>query len=207
MKLRGMIAWGGAALAVVATVVALALAAGQGLGRFPSRELRTDLDPPPIRLTDQAGQLVDLQGLKGKVVLLTAIYTTCPHTCPQIMAEAKRVVATVPAHQRADLRVIAVTMDPAHDTPEKLAEFAQTHRLATPPWHMVTGDVADVERTLDQMGIARARDRMTQVIDHGSLLMLVDRRGRLAYRMTMGPKQEPWLRAALKQLLAEPGPA
>ena len=208
MRFRAAIVWGVTALAVVATVVALALAAAQGPGRFPARELRTAHDPPPIRLTDQAGQPVELAALKGKVVMLTAVYATCPHTCPTIMAEAKRVVAALSPNERADLVVIAVTIDPAHDTPEVLARFAEMHGLEPSLWHLVTGEVSEVEQTLDRMGIARTRDAKTGVIDHANLLMVVDRGGRLAYSFTMGPKQEPWLRAALKQLLAErPQPA
>jgi len=146
---------------------------------------------------------VDLAALKGQVVLLTGVYASCPHTCPLIMAEAKRVVAALSPAERADLRVIAVTLDPAHDTPAVLARFADMHGLETPMWHLVTGEVAAVEQTLDRMGIARKRDPKTGVIDHGNLLMLVDRGGRLAYRFTMGPKQEPWLRAAIRLLLRE----
>src|SRR5262245_15775972 len=134
MKFRAAIVWGVTAMAVVATVVALALAAAHGPGRFPARELRTAHDPPPIRLTDQAGQPVDLAALQGKVVMLTAVYATCPHTCPLIMTEAKRVVAALSPRERADLAVIAVTIDPAHDTPEVLARFAQMHGLQSPPW-------------------------------------------------------------------------
>jgi len=203
MNFRSAMVWGVTAVAIVATVVALTLAAANGLGRFPARELRTANEPPPIRLTDQAGQPVDLAALRGKVVMLTAVYATCPHTCPIIMAEAKRVVAALSPNQRADLAVIAVTIDPAHDTPEVLARFADMHGLESPLWHLVTGEVSEVEQTLDRMGIARTRDPGTGVIDHANLLMLVDRGGRLAYSFTMGPKQEPWLRAALKQLLAE----
>lgn len=207
--MRNRVLWlraGISALVVTIAVVIVALSGsrpGAGAMPFPARELRTAVAPPPIHLTDQTGQPVDLAALKGKVVMLTAVYASCPHTCPLILAEAKRVVAGLPARDLADLRVIAVTIDPAHDDQAALARLASMHGLEPPLWHLVTGEASEVERTLDRMNIARKLDPRTGVIDHGNLLMLVDRQGRLAYRFTMGAKQEPWLRAAIKLLLRE----
>jgi protein SCO1/2 len=193
-------------LAVVTALVFLALSGtrpGAGTLPFPARELRTTLVPPPIHLTDQVGQPVDLVALKGKVVMLTAVYASCPHACPLILAEARRVVAELSPRDRADLQVIAVTIDPAHDDRAALARLAKLHGLEPPLWHLVTGEIPEVERTLDRMNIARKLDPKTGIIDHANLLMLIDRQGRLAYRFTMGPKQEPWLGAAIRLLLRE----
>lgn len=171
---------------------------------FPAEALRTGLPPPPIRLRDQVGRTVDLASLKGRVVLLTGVYASCSRTCPSILAEAKRVVGGLEPREREDLQVIAVTLDPEHDTPDVLARLAEAQGIAPPVWHLLTGDVAEVERTLDRMGIARTRDPATGFIDHANLFLLVDRRGRLAYRFTLGPRQERWLSSAVRLLLREP---
>jgi protein SCO1/2 len=171
---------------------------------FPADALRTEHRPPPLRLTDQTRAMVDLAELRGKVVLLTGIYASCGFTCPMIMAEAKRVAAGLTPAECRDLRVIAVTLDPGHDTPEVLNRLAEAQGLAPPLWHFVTGEPREVERTLDLMGVSRSRDPATGVIDHANLFMLVDRRGRVAYRFTLGPRQEGWLAAALRVLLHEP---
>ncbi|MNC96767.1 hypothetical protein D3C83_142260 [compost metagenome] len=60
-----------------------------------------------------------------------------------------------------------------------------------------------MESTLDALGVARTRDPETGVIDHANLFVLVDRDGRVAYRFTLGERQERWLVQALRLLLAE----
>jgi len=175
----------------------------QGPPAFPAEALRTGFGPPALRLTDQNGATVDLEDLRGKVVLLTGVYASCVRTCPMIMTEAKQIVAGLSDAQRADFRVVAVTLDPGHDTPEVLADLARLQGLGAPVWHLVTGDSLEVERTLDRMEVARTRDPETGVIDHANLFLLVDRGGRLAYRFALGRRQQEWLAAAVRLLLSE----
>lgn len=193
---------------VVATTAAGAFAtlgseAASGELPFPAEELRTAHRPPAVSLVDQNRERVDLSALQGDVVMLTAVYASCPHTCPLVLAQARRAVDALPPEARADLHVVAVTLDPEHDTPEVLAELAMHQSLEEPFWHLVTGEPATVERTLDAMGVSRRRDPATGVIDHANLFLLVDRDGRLAYRFSLGERQERWLGSALELLLRE----
>jgi cytochrome oxidase Cu insertion factor (SCO1/SenC/PrrC family) len=196
-----------AAAAIVAAGAALAgLAAPQpvrGELPFPAEALRTAYAPPPLRLTDQAGATVDLAALRGRVVLLTAIYTRCVHTCPAAMAQARSVVASLSPAERSGLSVVAVTLDPANDDQAVLATLAAVQDLQPPLWHLVTGEPAAVERTLDLMNVARTRNPATNDIDHANLFLLVDRQGRLAYRFTLGSQQARWLTTAVRLLLGE----
>jgi protein SCO1/2 len=171
---------------------------------FPAEEIRTAHRPPELSLVNQAGESVDLSRLRGSVVMLTAVYASCPHTCPVILAQAKRVIGELTAEERADLRLVGVTMDPAHDTPEVLADLAGRHGMERPLYNLVTGEPAEVERILDEMGITRHRDPETGVIDHANLFLLLDREGKIAYRLTLGDRQERWLVSALRVLLREP---
>jgi protein SCO1/2 len=207
--------------AVAAPVAAAALgvaAAGASFGLFaaapahtelpfPAEALRTAHRPPDLALTDQSGAVVALPELRGRVVLLTAIYASCGHTCPAILAQTKRAVGALSDEERAGLRVVAVTLDPAHDTPEVLAELARMHALEAPLYRLVTGDPERVERVLDEMEVARARNAETGVIDHANVVMLLDRAGRVAYRFSIGERQERWLASALALLLREPDDA
>lgn len=188
---------------VVASFAWLAPAAPAGDLPFPERELRTSHPAPALRLTNQGGEPVDLAALRGKVVVLTAVYASCPHTCPVILTQARNAIAELPAAQREDLRVVAVTLDPAHDSPEVLAELAGMHTLEQPLYQLVTGPPPEVERILDQMEVARVRNPETGVIDHANLFLLLDRAGRVAYRFTIGEQQQRWLTAALRVLLEE----
>jgi cytochrome oxidase Cu insertion factor (SCO1/SenC/PrrC family) len=197
---------GVAALLVAGSSAGFALSAGRapsGELPFPAEELRTAYEAPQFELTNQDREAVSLAGFRGNVVILTAVYASCPHTCPVILNQAKAAIAELSNEEREDLRVIAVTMDPEHDSPDVLRELAKNHGMQSSLYHLVTGDPADVERLLDRMQIARKRDPETGVISHANLFLLVDRDGRIAYRFGLGERQQRWLTSALEILLSE----
>lgn len=170
---------------------------------FPADSLRTAEIPPVIELTNQFGEPFSLEATKGDVVMITALYASCPHTCPAIIQQAKRVAEELPEALRQDLHILGITMDPENDSPEALAELADMHGLEAPLFEFLTGDPAKVNAILDQFGILRERNLETDVIDHVNIYFLLDRQGKIAYRLTLGELQERWLQTALTVLLEE----
>jgi protein SCO1 len=173
---------------------------------FPADELRTAYQPPAFTLTNQDGQPVELASLQGRVVLVTAVYATCGYTCPMIMAQTKRVVDALSPEERESLTVIAITLDPRNDTQEALANMARSQEISAPLYNLVTGEPAEVERVLDRLGITREWNEETGQIDHANLFLLIDRGGRIAYRLSLGEQQEPWLVEAIQLLVGEGQP-
>ena len=203
-----MVGWalgGFGVVAAAAAVLVLSVGPAQASGElpFPAEELRTAHEPPPIALTDQDGQAVDLAALRGDVVLVTAVYASCGDTCPMIMAETKRVVEALSERERADLRILAITLDPEHDDVARLAAVAAAQGISAPLYHLLAGPVGEVNRILDQLEIPRRRDPATGIIEHANIFLLVDRAGQIAYRLSLGPRQERWLESALHLLLRE----
>jgi protein SCO1/2 len=170
---------------------------------FPAEAIRTAFNPPELSLTNQEGSPVDLEALQGRVVLLTAVYASCPHTCPLILSQTKAALAELGPGELQDLTVVAVTLDPSNDSAEVLATLANGHEMQAPLYNLVTGPSQEVERVLDDMQIARTRDPETGVIDHANIFLLIDREGRIAYRLGLGERQQTWLTAALRVLLKE----
>ncbi len=174
---------------------------------FPARALRTSLPPPSVELTDQEGAHVSLAELRGQVVVLTGVYASCGYACPMILGQAKRAVGALTPQERRDVTVVAVTLDPEHDGRDALAQMARGQTVQAPLFHLSWGEPREVGRILDDLSIARTRDPSTGIIDHASIFVLVDRGGRIAYRLTLGQTQERWLVDALRTLVREPAPA
>lgn len=174
---------------------------------FPAEELRTSTDAPRFSLDAHDGTVVDLAGLRGKVVMVTGVYASCGNTCPMIMAQSRDAVAALTPAEREDVRVVAVTLDPAHDTPAVLAAMAEAQQVSAPTFRLLTGPVPAVEGALDAFGIERKRDHETGVITHGNVFALIDREGRVAYRFSLGERQKAWLASALRLLVSEGGGA
>jgi protein SCO1/2 len=170
---------------------------------FPAESIRTTIDAPKFALTDQDGRTISPAALHGRVVLLTGIYSRCGSTCPMIFAQAQRAVEQLSESERAQLAVVAVTLDPEHDDVERMKALADGHGIGAPLWHLTTGDTAPVNDLLDRLGIERRRDPATGIIEHANMFILVDRQGRIAFRLTLGDRQERWLVSALRLLVQE----
>lgn len=170
---------------------------------FPAERIRTAFPAPDFSLINQDGSVVSLSRLRGRVVMITGVYSTCGYTCPTLMREARQAIMALTPQEQKDLTVVAITLDPERDTPRELARMAQFHRVSAPLFNLVTGDPATVHRTLDALSISRVRNTKTGVIDHANVFILVDRGGRIAYRLALGPRQRQWLPSALRVLLRE----
>lgn len=171
---------------------------------FPADRLRTELEPPQFSLTDHRGQTVSLDALRGKVVLLTAVYADCHTACPMIITQMKRTVAELGIEETDDFAAVAITLDPERDTPKKLASTARHQGLSQSFYHLVTGEPKVVNDVLDELNVSRKRDPQTGEIGHSNLFALIDRQGRIAYRLTLSDRHAHWLTNALRILLDEP---
>jgi protein SCO1 len=142
------------------------------------------LPPPPVlgtvpdfRLVDQTGALFGPERLSGRVWIADFVFTRCPDVCPRM---TERLVGVQRAlGERADL--VSVSVDPAYDTPERLAAFARAHGADSPRWHFLTGDSEQVqEAVLRGFKIAFSRgSEDIATLTHGVHVVLVDGRGRI----------------------------
>lgn len=170
---------------------------------FPAEQLRMSQAAPEFSLVDQSGTQVSLASCKGRIVLMTAFFTTCHNTCPLIMNQIKRSLARLPASQSQALTVLAVSMDPERDTVDKLNSYARTTDLKTPQYHLLTGESRQIHSLLEKLSIGRVKNPQTGNIEHANIILLVDRFGKIAYRFTLGETQEKWMGQAIELLLKE----
>ncbi|MDX1460011.1 MAG: SCO family protein [Xanthomonadales bacterium] len=105
-------------------------------GLFPDLE---------FTLVGESGETVTGQDFRGKTTLLFFGFTHCPGTCPATLGQLS-VALDALGEQRSEVQVLLVSVDPARDTPEAMAQY--TRRFG--PWlHGITGDEASL-RALNQ---------------------------------------------------------
>ena len=116
-----------------------------GPARFtPPREAAFD-----FRLRDQHGKLTSLRSARGKVVVLTFLYTSCQDLCPAQAAEI------ADAMQRVGDGVVAygVSVDPVGDDEEHVEQWIDKHHLDGKPFEYLTGTRAQLARVWRAYGI------------------------------------------------------
>jgi protein SCO1/2 len=132
---------------------------------------------PEISLRDQDGRLVDLGQQRGRVVVLTFLYTNCKDICPVIAGRLNAVLANLPAADRARTRVVAVSVDPRGDTFASVRSYATAKHLL-PQFRYLVGSRQELERVWQDYGIVIDPISLDS-IDHTGRIIVIDPRGRM----------------------------
>ncbi len=180
---------------------------------------------PDFTLVERSGRPVRLADLRGKVWLANFVYTECTETCPTQslqVSQLQREFAGEP-----DLRLVSITVDPAHDTREVLARYAERYGADPERWLFLTGPkpaIYALAKDGFKLGVVDPNDRSTTggllrvleprsawathgsggLVIHSPRFVLVDRAARVrAYHRPDEPESLARLRENLRALLAE----
>ena len=178
-------------------------AAEPALLPFPGERIRTQLVAPDFSLKDQRGLTVNLADLRGRVTLVTGVYALCSTACPEILLQARELIAGLPPENRARFQMVALSLNPEYDTPELMGAVADTYGLPHPEFRYLNGDPATMHPLLRDFQFAARRNPDTGLVDHANLFILLDAEGRIAYRFNLDRRHRDWLRAAVLMLTAE----
>jgi protein SCO1 len=133
---------------------------------------------PDFALRDQSGHVVRLSSLRGRYVVVSFLYTHCPDVCPLIADNLNGALRRLGA-RRADVRMLAVSVDPKGDTPASVHRFVRAHRLL-PQFRYLTGTRRQLQPIWSAYHLAVEPGK---VVAHSAFEVLVDKQGdeRLLY--------------------------
>lgn len=153
-------------------------------------------------LTDQDGQPFDTASLRGQVIFLFFGFTTCPDVCPMTLSKIAQAEALL-GDDAARLQTVYVTVDPERDTPEKLKEYLGHYTL---PVVGLTGTPEEVKSVAADFGVyyekAEQDTAVGYLVDHTTLIYLIDPDGKLRYLSQPGDSAEV-LAGLVKEILKE----
>jgi len=138
---------------------------------------------PEFSLTDQSGAEVTLASLRGKALLIDFIYTHCPGPCPILTGRHAQVLRELAPELRARVHFVSITVDPEHDTPGALANYARTRGADLASWSFLTGDPERVRAVLKDYGVFAQPSANPGEVDHVVVTLLVGKDGRVVKRL------------------------
>ena len=109
---------------------------------------------PNVTLTAHDGTTVRFYDdlIKGKIVAINLIYTTCKYACPLETARLAQVQRVIGDRMGRDVFFYSITIDPDHDTPAVLKEYAEKVH-AGPGWLFLTGKREDIDLISRKIGL------------------------------------------------------
>jgi cytochrome oxidase Cu insertion factor (SCO1/SenC/PrrC family) len=198
------------------SLAALSLAACSGTApeAFQGTVFRPPRPAASFQLQNQFGQQVGLSDYRGKVVLLTFLYTSCTDICPIVTSQLREAQAMLGDAAR-DVAFVAVTVDPERDTVEAAYAYSEKWDMLR-KWDFLVGareqlspiwkayyldpsaedhsdhDATPIAQSSSQGGALGALKQGTVAIynvSHSAPVYLIDRKGDM--RVVFTPPLEP----------------
>ena len=143
---------------------------------------------PDFSLSDAHGRTFTMSEERGKLVLVTFIYTHCPDVCPLIAQNLNDALQQLGA-RRNEVSVLAISVDPRGDTAKAVRAYEKLHHLV-PEFHYVIGSRTELLAVWKAWGVAAIASD-PELVDHTAYTMLVDRsgKGRVIYDAHIQSKQ------------------
>jgi protein SCO1/2 len=166
---------------LLAVLVALVVS---GCGQ-PAELIGTPLgsEPAPdFTLINQFGRPLAMRDLRGKVVVLTFLYTSCPDTCPIIASKMAQVHDEF-GEQSEDLAFVIVSVDPKRDTVPRVRAYLE-QRGAVEKLTYLTGDARTLravwkDYAIGVIGLPPTPGREDAYeVPHVDAVYVIDRQGR-----------------------------
>jgi protein SCO1/2 len=134
---------------------------------------------PVFSLIAEDGGTFNSRVLKNKVVVTNFFFTSCPSVCPRMMRNLQSVHELYRDDESVSL--VSITVDPQHDTPERLRKYAEALHADTDRWRFLTGEKKEIYPLARHGYYISAADGGSQEHDfiHSENLVLSDGLGRI----------------------------
>lgn len=135
----------------------------------------------PSKWTTQDGKDIELKSLRGNVLVMVMIYTSCKAACPRLVADMRNIEKKLDASTKRNVKLILVSIDPKTDTPERLKTFAIDNQMNHAPWVFLR---SSEENTREFAAVLAVNYKKISPIDfsHSNIISVFNAEGELTYQ-------------------------
>jgi len=131
---------------------------------------------PDFSLKDQDGKRFQFANVRGQLILITFIFTTCPDVCPLLTANFAAIQRALEEKKIKDYRLLSITTDPERDTVPVLKDYAGHFKADLKSWSFLTGSRLELAQVWKAFGVQVVKNQSGEV-QHTTFTTLVDRQG------------------------------
>jgi protein SCO1 len=159
---------------------------------------------PDFTLTDQNHQEVALSQFSGKVVAITFVYVRCPlpNYCFRLSTNFARLQKRFRSALASDLVLLTVIIDPVHDSPQAVSDYARIWNADPKAWHFLTGSPTEIQQVCARFDMNYYPDEALLV--HSFHTVVIDRQGKLATNIEGNDFTAKQLGDLVQTVMAEP---
>jgi protein SCO1/2 len=152
------------------------------VARFEKADLEVIGKVKDFEFINQHGDTISNKDYEGKVYVAEFFFTTCPTICPVMNTNMVEIQNTF--YGNPDFGIASFTINPEHDTPEVLKEYASKYKITSPYWHFLTGDIDDIYRLANEgfnLYVGKNAD-VEGGFEHSGFFALIDKQGNIRSR-------------------------
>ncbi len=129
-----------------------------------------------LTLTNQLGKTVSLnEDLKGKILVIDFIFTTCPTVCPRLSANMRELQKAYIKKNPELVQFISISVDPDRDSVAALRTYADKYTSDHDRWWFLTGDKnAIFHYAKNELGLSLDNADVPGDFVHSQQLVLLD---------------------------------
>jgi len=135
----------------------------------------------PSKWTNQNGKEIELKSLRGNVLVMVMIYTSCKSACPRLVADMRDIESKLEKNTKQHVKLILVSIDPKTDTPERLKSFAIENQMNQDPWIFLR---SSEENTREFAAVLAVNYKKISPIDfsHSNIISVFNPEGELIFQ-------------------------
>jgi protein SCO1/2 len=145
----------------------------------PVRKARPALTQGEPQLIDQRGQRFTLSSLRGEPLIVTFVSAHCTDACPLINAQFAEAAQGI-EHDRLAGRLLTITLDPEHDSPQTMRELARRFNADPRHWIVAGGSRSDVHAVMRAFGVISIEGKHYSDDRHTTFIYALSPQGNLA---------------------------
>ncbi|SHL76432.1 SCO family protein [Flavobacterium xinjiangense] len=135
----------------------------------------------PSKWTNQNGENIEMKELKGKVLVMVMIYTSCKAACPRLVADMRNIEEHLPENIKNNVKLVLVSIDPVVDTPKRLKSFAIENKMDSEQWVFLR---STEENTREFAAVLAVNYKKIAPLEfsHSNIISVFNSEGELAYQ-------------------------
>lgn len=135
----------------------------------------------PSTWTTQNNEEIQLKDLRGNVLVMVMIYTSCQAACPRLVADMRNIESKVKQETSKDVKYVLVSIDPETDTPERLKSFSIENKMDDNQWLFLRGTG---ESTREFAAVLAVKYKKISPMDfsHSNIISVFDQQGELVHQ-------------------------
>lgn len=135
----------------------------------------------PSKWTNQDGKNIEMKDLKGKVLVMVMIYTSCKAACPRLVADMRNIESRLSEDVKENVQLVLVSIDPEVDTPKRLKSFSIENKMEGNQWVFLR---STEENTREFAAVLAVNYKKVSPIDfsHSNIISVFNTEGELVFQ-------------------------